>query len=77
MSHEIISSKLNCFSVSDINIHISRQYAAAILALLWTPRQEVTDEGATQAQIELSVEESVGHMWVSINILFLSWFCFQ
>lgn len=29
---------------------------------LRTPQQEVSDEGATQAQIDLSVEEPVGHM---------------
>lgn len=32
------------------------------LTSLRTPRQEVSDEGATQAQIDLSVEEPVGHM---------------
>lgn len=39
-----------------------------VSAILRTPRQEVSVEGATQAQIDLSVEEPVGHMWVSINI---------
>lgn len=43
-----------------------------VAAILRTPRQEVSVESATQAQIDLSVEEPVGHMWVSINILVLS-----
>lgn len=46
---------------------------SGVSAILWTPRQEVSVIGATQAQIDLSVEEPVGHMWVSINILVLSW----
>lgn len=35
---------------------------SGISAILWTPRTEVSFEGATQAQTDLSVEEPVGHM---------------